>query len=336
VVARVRFGHQDRRVGHPAALSRGRALGLAVALALAPGALAQPPAVAPPVVGADTAERRAIDQALRSGDHETAERLLVAAAERAPQSAELLRLLGGIFFVRNKPLNAAIAFKKAEALEPLDEMSRFTLAMAYVALGQRAWARPELGKLVADQPRSALYVYWLGRLDYDDGRHAEAAAHFLRALEREPGLVKAHDNLGLAYEALGRNDEARASFEEAVRLNRLSADRSPWPPLNLGLLLVRLDDVGPAEALFREAAEADPTFAPARYQLGLRLERAGREAEAVAEIQEAARLDPAYAEAQYALARLYRRRGDVERADRALLEFQRLKKEKGQSAQGPR
>ena len=55
---------------------------------------------------------------------------------------ELLRLLGGVFFLRGNSLGAAIAFKKAEALAPLDERSRFTLAMAYVVLGRRDWARP--------------------------------------------------------------------------------------------------------------------------------------------------------------------------------------------------
>jgi hypothetical protein len=35
---------------------------------------------------------------------------------------------------RLKALNGAIAVKKAEALQPLDEKDRFTLAMAYVSL----------------------------------------------------------------------------------------------------------------------------------------------------------------------------------------------------------
>jgi len=83
-----------------------------------------------------------ITEALRAGDYEQAETLLLEAADANPKSPEVLRVLGGVFFLRGRPLNAAVALKKAEALAPLDERSRFTLVMAYVALGHRDWARP--------------------------------------------------------------------------------------------------------------------------------------------------------------------------------------------------
>jgi tetratricopeptide (TPR) repeat protein len=140
--------------------------------------------------------------------------------------------------------------------------------------------------------------------------------------------MKAHDNLGLCYEALGRFDEAARSWEEAIRLNGEQEVKSPWPSLNLGLLLTRLDRLDEAEARFRESLAADPRFPPGRYQLGITLEKKGRLDEAVAELVEAARLDPANPEPQYALSRLYRRAGDKEKADRALERFQEIKKER--------
>ena len=143
--------------------------------------------------------------------------------------------------MKGRHLNAAIALKKAEALAPLDERSRFTLVMAYVVLGHRDWARPELATLVATAPRNPLYVYWTGRLDYDDGQYQAAIRGFERTLELDPRFAKAHDNLGLCHEALGQHDEAIRSYQEAIRLNREQAAPSPWPPLNLGLLLTRLD-----------------------------------------------------------------------------------------------
>ena len=211
-----------------------------------------------------------------------------------------------------------MALKKAEKLAPLDERSRFTLAMSYVAMGQRSWARPELAKLAASAPRDPRYVYWTARLDYDDGRYADAARGFERAIELDGTFMKAHDNLGLCYDALGRFDEALASYGEAVRLNRSQASPSPWPPLNMGLLFYRLDRRDEAEPLLRESMRLDPRFPQAHYQLGVLLERKGSEEEAARELLEAARLDPAYPEPQYALARIYRRRGELEKADRAL------------------
>ena len=281
-------------------------------------------------------DRRAlIAQALGAGAYEQAQALLAEEAQRNPKSPELLRLLGGVFFMRREFLNSAIAFKKAEALAPLDERSRFTLAMSYVVLGRRDWARPELLKLTQAAPRSALYRYWTARLDYDDGKYAAAAEGLLQAIALDGRFVKAHDNLGLCYEALGRNDEALRSYREAVRLNREASPGSPWPPLNLGLLLARLDRLDEAEPLFRESVRLDGRFPPGHYQLGVTLEKKGRVEEAVEELEEAARLDASYSEPQYALARLYRRGGQAEKADRALQRFLALKRQKGRAGPGP-
>jgi tetratricopeptide (TPR) repeat protein len=282
--------------------------------------------------GLDRERRARLEEALRQGAYDRAEALLQEAVEREPPSAEVLRLLGGVFFLRQSYLNAAVAIKKAEALAPLDERTRFTLAMSYVVLGRRDWARPELAKLTEAAPGSALYRYWTARLDYDDGQYASAVQGLLRAIELDRRFVKAHDNLGLCYDALGKYDEAVRAYEEAVRLNRELKSPSPWPPLNLGILLGRLDRPDEPEALFRESVRSDPRFPQGHYQLGTVLEKKGRLAEAILELDEAARLDPSYPEPLYALARIHRRRGDAEKADRALEAFQRLKKEKGAAA----
>ena len=320
----------------------GRLVQALVVLAAATAAQEPPsvPDLAPPVLdggdlaksGRDRELRARIEGALREGAYDRAETLLRDAIEREPTAAELLRLLGGLFFLRHNYLNAAVAIKKAEALAPLDERTRFTLAMSYVVMGRRDWARPELAKLTGAAPRNPLYLYWTARLDYDDGQYAAAVKSLLGAIELDRRFVKAHDNLGLCYEALGNYDEAIRSYQEAVRLNRELKSPSPWPYLNLGILLRRLDQLDEPESLFREALRGDPRFPQGHYQLGAVLEKKGRPAEAIAELEEAARLDPSYPEPHYALARIHRKRGDAEKADRALETFQRLKKEKGGAA----
>ena len=318
-------------------MTRAAVVALAAGLALsAPAAHAQDPSAAAAGVRPldardldslplDADGRTRIAQALAEGAYDEAQGLLLVAYARNPQSPELLRLLGGVLFVTGEYLNSAIALKKAEALAPLDARSRFTLAMAYVVLRRRPWARPELEALAAADAGNPLYPYWLARLEYDEEHYAAAVDGFRRALALDPEYLKAHDNMGLALDALGRYDEAIKSYEEALRLNRARGAHSPWPALNLGLLLTRLDRLAEAEPLFRESAREDPRFAPAPYQLGVVLEKKGREAEAVTALGEAARLDPHYAEPHYVLARLYRRAGENEKADRALERFQELK-----------
>ena len=181
-------------------------------------------------------------------------------------------MLGSVFLIEKKPLNAAIAIKKAEALAPLDDRSRFTLVLAYIALNHGDWARPELEKLVASDPSNPGYDYWLGRLDYDAGQYASAVKRFQKVIDAEPDSVRAYDNLGLCYEALNQPDDAETPYRKAVELNRTAQTKSAWPPLNLGILLRNRGELKEAEALLREAAKYEDHLAqpllPARRAAG--------------------------------------------------------------------
>lgn len=270
------------------------------------------------------ANRVEIQQAVDERDWQRAEQLLAAAVEAGPPSRELLTFLAGIFLADRKPLNAAIAIKKAEALGPLDDPTRYALVIAYIAMGRGDWARPELERLAASEPEDTTYQYWLARLDYDDGYYASAIERLEAVIAREPGFLRAHDNLGLCYEAQGLPDRAIQHFREAIRLNREAAVKSPWPTLNLGILLRSRGDLDEAERLFRESIEHDGTFPQAHYELGALLEQTGRTDEAVEALKRATTLDESYPQPHYALARIYRRQGRMEESREALAAFKRL------------
>lgn len=276
----------------------------------------------------DPAHREVIAEALKARDYQRAEEVLVGAIERNPKSPELLKFLASVFFLDGKYLNTAIALKKAEALAPLDDQYRFMLALTYIVLNHRDWARPELERLAASDPRNPLYPYWLGRIDYDLMQFTAAIAHFQKAHSLDPFFMKVYDNLGLCYEAVGQYDNAIRTYQDAVRLNRTRTPISPWPPLNLGALLIKLGRLEEAEASLRESLRYDPKFSQAHYQLGLLLEKQKKDQEAIEELRLAAALDPAYAEPHYVLGRIYRRSGETEKAESAWNTFQKLKKEK--------
>lgn len=275
----------------------------------------------------DSGLRAALDEAIGKRDYDRAEKLLVTEIERNPKSQELLKFLASIFFLDGKHLNTAVALKKAEALGPLDDRSRFTLVLSYIIMNHRDWARPELEKLRTSDPKNALYPYWLGRLDYDGMQFTSAVANFKKANELDPFFMKVYDNLGLCYEALGQFDEAIKTYEDAIRLNREKTPASPWPPLNLGTLLTKLGRLEDAEASLKESLGYDPDFPQALYQEGLLREKQKKDDEAVEALRRAAALDPTYAEPHYVLGRIYNRKGETEMAERAWNTFQRLKKE---------
>ena len=69
--------------------------------------------------------------------------MLLSAAGKHPDAPLLYSFLGRVFFLDHNYLNTVIAMKKAEALQPLEEKDRFTLAMAYVILHRPDWVRPD-------------------------------------------------------------------------------------------------------------------------------------------------------------------------------------------------
>ena len=152
----------------------------------------------------DPSARQEIGAALKSRDYTSAEAALVKVADQHPKVPQIYAYLGRLFFIDGKYLNAAIALKKAEALQPLEEKDRFTLAMAYVSLDQPGWARPELEKLAENSPRNPLYPYWLGRLDYDSQNFPAAATRFEKVIALDSDFMKAYDNLGLCLEGWER------------------------------------------------------------------------------------------------------------------------------------
>jgi superkiller protein 3 len=277
-----------------------------------------------PSTGTGTPVRSEVDEALRARDYERAERLLAEAIERQPASRALLTQIAAVFMMDRKPLNAAIALKKAEALGPLDNDARLQLALAYIAMARGDWARPELERLAAAQPADVIPSYWLARLDYDAGQYASAIHRLQNVVAQAPTFTRAHDNLGLCYEALNQADQAIAHYREAVRLNRVEKTPSGWPALNLGILLRTRRELDEAERLFREALRYDQQLAPAYYQLGVALEERGRTAEAVETLRRAASADSAYPQPYYALSRIYRQQGHIADAVAAMATFQRL------------
>ena len=266
--------------------------------------------------------RDEIRAALETHDLVHAEHLLVNEIDHVKPSPGLLSFAGALFFMDGQYLNSAIALKRAEKAGRLDYPDRFLLCMAYVALKHRDWARLELEKLAALEPANANYTYWLGRLDYDDRNYPQAAAKFKEAIRLDSTSVKAYDNLALSYEAMGLTEEAIASYEKAVELNRTARWPSAWPCLNLGAFLLKAGQIEKAEPYLTEASAIEPKNPECQYRLGLLFEKQGNPQEALEHLRLSTQLKPGYSSPYYAMARIYRRLGKNQDANDALDKFQ--------------
>jgi tetratricopeptide (TPR) repeat protein len=246
-------------------------------------------------------------------------------ASNPTRNGELFALEGAVAFLQGRMGDAVTDLAHAAQIEPLSDADSFTLAMALVNLGNDDRARDLLAILAQKNPDRALYIYWLGRLDYDQRRYEQAVAKFQRALKLDPQMVRAWDSLGLAFDMQGQMDQALAAFQQAVELDRLQPHPSPWPPHNLGYLLLRMERPQEAESALRESLRYDPSLAITNYHLARTLEKLGKNQEAIAYYKEAVKQDSASTDACYSLALLYRRLGREPEAKLMLAEYKRRK-----------
>jgi tetratricopeptide (TPR) repeat protein len=273
----------------------------------------------------DAATQATLREPVRNRNYTAAEDLLAELATKNAKSQPLLLALANVLFLDGKQLNSVVVLKKAEKLGALDERNQFLLALSYIAISRKNLAVQELEKLKQSYPSHAVYPYWLSRLAYRRMDLGSALKYAQDAVRLDPAFMKAFDQLGLCYAGLNQSDEAIAAYNQAILLNRQQSLQWPWPSMNLGTLLRRLDRLDEAESQLRDSLTIDPRFPTAHLRLGQVLEKKERLDEAMAELKEAARLDPTYPDPHYTLARIYNRRQDRQSAAKELNLFQELR-----------
>ncbi|MCG6157590.1 tetratricopeptide repeat protein [Rubinisphaera margarita] len=96
--------------------------------------------------------------------------------------------------------------------------------------------------------------YLLGTLLLQKGDAAQAVEHLQPIVERHPEIADLHNNLGVAYQSLGKRQEAVKAFQGALKANQ----DYPQAWQNLGKLLWEMNYRREAEKCYREAVRLLP------------------------------------------------------------------------------
>lgn len=282
---------------------------LGLALLLCCSATAQQ--ATPPSSDASLDEVRSL---VRNGELSQAEAALSRYVEQHPSSAEGQFLLGYVLFREQKARESLAAYTAGAQWQRPSADDLRVVASDYILLNDLADADKWFTEVTVQKPGDAEGWYLLGRTKYNENRFEEAITSFERVLALRPQDVPAEDNLGLAYEGLGRTQEAKAAFQRAIDWQVVHPmDGQPY--LNLGDLLTTQGDLDGAVRALTQAASLAPENAKIREELGRAYEVKGDLVSAQRELEQAVRLAPNASSLHFKLGQVYHRRGLAKQAD---------------------
>jgi tetratricopeptide (TPR) repeat protein len=246
---------------------------------------------------------------LSQGRLTEAKQAAVDSLETNQQSADAHFLLGYILFKQQDAKASLAEYTEGAKYRKPTAAELEVVAGDYVLLSDYPDADRWFSTALDLNPNDALGWYYLGRVKYNENRFEEALSAFGRCLALDARNVKAEDNMGLAFQGLGRNAEAIAAYRKALEWQADSAAKDSGPYLDLGSLLVDDGDTHEGLPLLMEAERISPADFRMHRQLGKAYMRLGQLENAQAELAKAIELAPNNAPLHFMLAQVYHRRG---------------------------
>ena len=177
----------------------------------------------------------------------------------------------------------------------------FEAGLAHHRAGRLPQAEAIYRQILASEPDHADCIQLLGVALLQAGQPDRALDFVVRAVELQPGNSVHHSNMARALRALGRRDEAIASYRQALQLKSDSLDVHN----QLGVLLGECGDLTGAEAHYRLVLRhpagldlgAVRAQVDARFHLANLLVRRKQFDDAISEFRQVLRHRPDFAEA---------------------------------------
>ena len=261
-------------------------------------------------------------KALREeGRHEESLAASRISVERFPDEAEAFTGLGLVLLELNRFDEAEASFARALELDPRHLNTHQNLADALRRQGRHEEAAARFRAVLDLDEGFPLAWAGLGSSLFDAGRHEEAIGALRRALDLAPSSPNAaglHLLLGRARLETGRIEAAERSLLEAARL----APGAAMPFRELAKVYSQLERPADAEEVLARAAELEPPDPTERHARAEALRAQGRLDAALAVYREALETAPEFAPSLAGLGaamfQLGRHEEAVETLDRAL------------------
>ncbi len=204
-----------------------------------------------------------------------------AATKAEPENAKLMHLLGMLQVLSGKGLEAEASFRKAIQLDPNDLAPYQSLAQYLALTGRREEVLSTYERAAAQRPDSAGLQLVLGSLYEAYGDLDQAEKAYERAIEVDPRLAPAKNNLAYILAESGRNlDRALDLAQEAKSMlpeSGHTADTLGWVLYKKGIPSAAVGYLLEAEGLFEAD---DPNLGIVRHHLAQAYEAAEQKEEA--------------------------------------------------------
>jgi tetratricopeptide (TPR) repeat protein len=216
---------------------------------------------------------------------------------------------------------AAEVAAAAEKRFPHDTRLAIFSAQLSLALNRRAEMRASVDRVRAVDPNDHLVLAMSGRIKADvDSDRMGALADLRQAAATAPGDSDVWNEIGMLQAELEAPIESEAAFRRAIEMD----PENPIAYGNLAIILLDQSRMEEARALIDKALDLDPDFHVAYIARGRYLLQKGDMAGAIESILAGSAANPAYSNGLVAAAIAYYQNGEVELAEQAIDNADRL------------
>lgn len=232
------------------------------------------------------------------------------AVELAPNLSHSHRALATIYYALGRYEEAEREAKEAVNINPNDAETYFIL---WKAMGKDPDS--EYIKRALDLNPNLLMAHNdLGTAYLAIGKYDNAVYHFRRAVEINPDSALAHNNLGHAWAEIGQIEEAIKEYKKSIEID----PNNDLAYSNLATALASKGEIGKAISEYKKSVEINPNNALYHYNLGTALLFDGRIKDGIKELKRTVELNPNFGEAYTNLGRALLEVGKIDEALEAL------------------